>query len=162
MARQETNKSRRANGSARDRKFKEYSKAIDAMPFTGTKGKMRNWWAVPKKGGYGGGCITGAAAAQAYLRFLRDNPAPGGASSLQHVALDMLGIPKSTALRGHAVGFFWALDEALRQVAPFLNFKMDDEQVRKEFFKGLQMNGAARKAYLKELIRLDGHEPRAN
>lgn len=138
------NRKTEGKGSAEER---EHIRRIEALPFVGDG--RRNWWAVPKRGGYCGGCITGKAAAMAYLKFLRDDSGCG--VGLQHVASDMFGRPRSESLMGQAVGFFSALDQALRQVAPLLNIQQDDDYIRDEFARGINLTGPRRAAYLKEL-----------
>jgi len=145
------NRKTNGKGSAEERKWEESLRQIEALPFVGTaKDKTRDWWAVPKRGGYVGGCMTGKAAAMAYLRSLRENAdCPG---TLQNVALDMLGNPRSLSLRGQAVGFFSHLDQILRSVAPFWGNEQDDH-IRAEFRRGLNMNGPRTEAYVKEFCR---------
>ena len=133
---------------------KELQRQIEALPFVGTaEDKMRDWWAVPKRGGYVGGCMTGKAAAMAYLCFLRENADCVGSGMLQHCALDMLGKPRSLSLRGQAVGFFEYLGNILRQFAPLLDIEQDD-QIRAKFRRGLNMNGPRTAAYIKELCAM--------
>lgn len=85
----------------------------------------------------------------AYLKFLHDDgDRDGGAGTLQHVALDMFGRSRSESLRGQAVGFFSTLDQFLRQAAPLSNIQQDDDHIRGELARGINLNGPRRAAYL--------------
>jgi hypothetical protein len=81
------------------------------------------FWGLPARGQYSGGCMAGEAAAKAYLKVLRENPRErqmGG--YLQNIAMDMLsdrstemGSSASESLRGQAVGFFAEINRVLSQ-----------------------------------------------
>jgi hypothetical protein len=158
-------RNRKTNGKGSAEESKREERQIQALPFVGTaKDKTRDFWAVPKRGGYVGGCMTGEAAAMAYLNFLRDNSGCGGPGMLQCIALDMFVGPRSdslmgqsASLRGQAVGFFSHLDKVLCSVAPFWDIEQDD-QIRAKFRRGLKMNGPRTEAYIKELCRRSHHE----
>ena len=99
--------------------------------------------------------MTGKAAAEAYLKFLRDDACFG---MLQWIAFHMLDEPRSKSLRGQAVGFFSHLDNILRQFAPLLDIEQDD-QIRAKFRRGLNMNGPRTAAYSKELYAMHIEDP---
>lgn len=88
-----------------------------------------SFWAVPPTGGYCGGCETGKALANLYLKHLRAHGAsPGG--SLQSVVLDMMDqesdeSPEAASLRGQIVGFFSVLDHWLEGSAKLLGQNLD-------------------------------------
>ena len=89
------------------------------LPFIADGARGRNFWALPAKGGYAGGCQAGTFAAVAFLKFLREKQkiSPGfDYGTLQCVVLDMLldrNGPKNDATRGQVVGFFSELERAL-------------------------------------------------
>lgn len=150
------NRKTNGKGSAEERKLEESLRQIEALPFVGTaEDQTRDWWAVPKRGGFHGGCMTGEAAAMAYLKFLRDDACFG---MLQWIAFHMLDEPRSESLRGQAVGFFSRLDDILRRFAPLLAIEQDD-QIRAKFRRGLNMNGPRTAAYIKELCAMHIEDP---
>lgn len=72
-----------------------------------------SYWAVPKTGGYWGGCETGRALAHIYLKYLHQH-GPECEGYLDRIALDMFDsdCPVDEAQwtrRGQAVGFFSVL-----------------------------------------------------
>lgn len=77
-------------------------------------------WAIPRHGGYFGGCEAGKALAMIYLKHLREN-GRGLGGDLQYVVLDMCNLGFSTrklteqenALKGQIVGFFCLLEDWL-------------------------------------------------
>jgi hypothetical protein len=93
------------------------------------EGAHRSYWGFPARGGYSGGCTTGAAAAMAYLKYLRVNPeARQFGGLLQNIAMDMLsersteiGPRASESLRGQAVGFFSTINKVLEQCVAMLD-----------------------------------------
>ncbi|WP_089528521.1 hypothetical protein [Pantoea ananatis] len=79
-----------------------------------------SFWAVPKKGGYFGGCKVGRALGAIYLKHLQDHGiGPGG--NLQSIVIDMFefdsvsreGNEGKNSLKGQVVGFFSYLEEYL-------------------------------------------------
>lgn len=106
---------------------------IHRLPFVG---KAKNaigvsFWAVPKTGGYRGGCQTGEALARIYLKHLKEHTSETGLPSLQRIALDMFDCalsesPEACALRGQAVGFFSVLEPWLAGAAKHLDGGLDE------------------------------------
>ncbi len=87
----------------------------------------RGHWGIPARGGYGGGCMAGSAAAVAYLKYLRVSPdARGYGGYLQNIAMGMLSkrstdLHSGESLRGQAVGFFSTINDVLLQCVGMLD-----------------------------------------
>ncbi|ODC03497.1 hypothetical protein BFW38_08000, partial [Terasakiispira papahanaumokuakeensis] len=84
---------------------------IDNVP--GKRGL--SFWAVPKTGGYSGGCKTGESLARIYLKQLKTHHTDFNEGRLQSIVLDMCevergGDPEQGALCGQVVGFFSELE----------------------------------------------------
>lgn len=74
-----------------------------------------SFWAVPKTGGYSGGCKTGESLARLYLKHLKQHSTPFDDGRLPSIALDMFDIERGShaeqrARLGQAVGFFRELE----------------------------------------------------
>jgi len=92
------------------------------LPFVNnntSKGRY-SFWAVPKKGGYFGGCNAGRAFGAIYLKYLQDHGL-GLGGNLQAIVFDMFEFNSvisednkdKNALKGQVVGFFSYLEEYL-------------------------------------------------
>ena len=123
---------RSANNSTPSLTFKYRKKRpLHRLPFVGPVEGRREYsfWNVPQSGEYAGGCETGQALAQIYLKHLREHgTAPGG--TLQNIVLDMFGTEEAdcerlSSLRGQAVGFFYVLDYFLEAAAKYLGKQLD-------------------------------------
>jgi len=106
---------------------------VHRLPFIGksTNAIGVSFWAVPKTGGYRGGCQTGEALALIYLKHLKEHSCEAGVTSLQRIALDMFDCelsdsPEMSALRGQAVGFFSVLEPWLAGAAKHLDGGLDE------------------------------------
>lgn len=115
-------------------KFKPRKKLpAHRLPFVGPEpGRSQlSFWAVPKSGGYGGGCDTGAALAKIYLKHLREHGRAASAGGfLQNIVLDMVDSehgesPEQDALRGQVVGFFSVLEAWIEGAAHYLGGSLD-------------------------------------
>ncbi|MBT00610.1 MAG: hypothetical protein CMI01_18355 [Oceanospirillaceae bacterium] len=78
-------------------------------------------WAVPRTGGYFGGCEVGKNLARIYLKYLRENGYPPG-GKLSLIVRDMFqirgsGNTEDKALTGQVVGFFGELERWLAAAA---------------------------------------------
>src|SRR5690606_11944849 len=101
------------------------------LPFAEPKNKGPDrCWVVPARGGYVGGCEVGRAMATAYMKQLRSSSGSSGVD-LQGIVLSLfarvekaggvkaLELPlnqrsaEMTALKGHVVGFFAAINDHL-------------------------------------------------
>ncbi|WP_339678272.1 hypothetical protein [uncultured Zhongshania sp.] len=110
---------------------------LHRLPFVGPTDEKKwgySFWRVPKTGGYGGGCDTGTALANIYLKHLREHGASSG-GALQGIVLDMFDCecnddPEVTALRGQVVGFFSTLDHWLEGAAKCLGSSLDNADKR--------------------------------
>lgn len=108
------------------------SRPIHRLPFVGKEKNAigASFWAVPKTGGYRGGCQTGEALALIYLKHLKEHACETGLTSLQRIALDMFDCefsdsPELSALRGQAVGFFSVLEQWITAAAKHLDGGLD-------------------------------------
>jgi hypothetical protein len=106
--------------------------------------RKRHLWGFPATGEYCGGCITGVAAARAYLKYLRENPVRFGCD-LQHIALDMLGCPTDESVKGQAIGFFSEIDKVLTSCATLLTGLDEEsfESLSEEMDRGLAWTSKA-------------------
>lgn len=97
-------------------------------------------WNIPARGGYGGGCFAGTAAAYAYLEFVRERhkaglPYAGGL--LQVIVLEMIGDKLSSAKKGQLVGFLSMLCEQFGSMANLyspldrLSYEVIEEKIQK-------------------------------
>lgn len=132
---------------------------VHRLPFVGPVQGMPgfSFWAVPKTGGYIGGCRTGEALAALFLQHLRKNGGDPGAS-LQHIVLDMLDLersdcPEDQALRGQVVGFFSVLEGWLAGATKHFghNLELADPQILLDRANaGLELDEEAYLAALEE------------
>jgi hypothetical protein len=101
---------------------------IHRLPFVGGKDRdgCISFWNVPATGGYGGGCQTGEALAQAYLKLMADGGEYNGGMTQNIVfsmaeALRAAKTPEDRAsIRGQIVSFFATLDWYLHKLIPVL------------------------------------------
>lgn len=108
--------------STKLRFHKKRSSVWGRLPFVDRQKTKAGYcsWAVPRHGGYFGGCEAGKALAMIYLKHLREN-GRGLGGNLQSVVLDMCNLGFSTrklteqedALKGQIVGFFCLLEDWL-------------------------------------------------
>ncbi|ODC03038.1 hypothetical protein BFW38_05235 [Terasakiispira papahanaumokuakeensis] len=90
-----------------------------------------SFWAVPKTGGYSGGCKTGESLARIYLKHLKTHHPDFNEGRLQSIVLDMCeversGHPEQEALRGQVVGFFSELEYWLVAAIRHLDGGLDE------------------------------------
>lgn len=98
-----------------------------------------SFWAVPKTGGYSGGCKTGESLARLYLKHLKQHSKSFDDGRLPSIALDMFDIERGChaeqrALLGQAVGFFSELECWLVAAVQYLDGGLDQYE-RKALLK---------------------------
>ena len=99
-------------------------------------------WNLPARGGYGGGCKTGKAAAIAYLKYLTEARQSYG-GPLQHIVIGMLAKNRtgdSHSLHGQIVGFFSTINDVLAKL--HLSIDASHESLAKEIEEGLARTAA--------------------
>jgi hypothetical protein len=117
-----------------------------------------SFWAVPKTGGYFGGCKTGESLARLYLKHLKEHGVGFAGGNLQTIVLDMFDIdngisPEQDALRGQAVGFFIELERWLVGATKYLDGGLDQHDKKallKEANAGLSFDHEAYMASLSD------------
>lgn len=90
-----------------------------------------SFWAVPKTGGYSGGCKTGESLARLYLKHLKQHSMAFDDGRLPSIALDMFDIERGRhaeqrAQLGQAVGFFRELECWLVAAVRYLDGGLDE------------------------------------
>lgn len=144
-----------------DNRYEPIYGSLFRLPFTSLvpNADVCCLWDVPRAGGYTGGCETGEALANLYLKHLREHGAdPAG--TLQGIVFDMLGIKKSSneaiqTLRGQMVGFFSELDRWLGIAAQQQGLSLDsmeEQELLKQANNGLNFD---EKAYMATLSSED-------
>ncbi|ODC02565.1 hypothetical protein BFW38_02390 [Terasakiispira papahanaumokuakeensis] len=108
---------------------------LHQLPFI-DKAPGKRWlsfWAVPKTGGYSGGCKTGESLARIYLKHLKKHRTDFNEGRLQSIVLDMCevergGDPEQGALCGQVVGFFSELECWLIAAVQHLDGGLDQDE----------------------------------
>ena len=99
---------------------------FNRLPFIDRK--SQNCWNFPPSDGYGAGCEMGDAAADAFMKALRESQIDTG-GQLQQIVLSLAasGLDlNDEGRKGQVVGFFSSLDAWLRHASKILGASLDD------------------------------------
>lgn len=128
-------------------KFNKRKKlALHRLPFIGGKSKSGfglSFWNVPSKGGYSGGCITGAALAWIWLKHLENEAREGARNTpftISRIVSEISDLSENDSLKGQMIGFFEIIEVVLFKLISDsrIHFTKDEKKLIEQANAGLK------------------------
>lgn len=120
--------------------------ALHRLPFIGGKSKSGfglSFWNVPSKGGYSGGCITGAALAWIWLKHLENEAREGAGNTpftISRIVSEISDLSENDSLKGQMIGFFEIIEVVLFKLISDsrIHFTKDEKKLIEQANAGLK------------------------
>lgn len=128
-------------------KFNKRKKlALHRLPFIGGKSKSGfglSFWNMPSKGGYSGGCITGAALAWIWLKHLENEAREGAGNTpftISRIVSEISDLSENDSLKGQMIGFFEIIEVVLFKLISDsrIHFTKDEKKLIEQANAGLK------------------------
>lgn len=128
-------------------KFNKRKKlALHRLPFIGDKSKSGfglSFWNMPSKGGYSGGCITGAVLAWIWLKHLENEAREGAGNTpftISRIVSEISDLSENDSLKGQMIGFFEIIEVVLFKLISDsrIHFTKDEKKLIEQANAGLK------------------------